>query len=196
MGTDLFRTTVFDAGSLDYDGSQIEPLWAYRVFGVKGDSIVYFTGGMSVSRDELIDIEDLRQTRSKVPISSELALHFIVEHFDDPSLRLAYHRQRILVAVTREEVIKTAKTHVQRDASDLYLEGRKLSVSVATASASSAKIHLGLNISSKGVPEGVEAVGLSELGVSDVPALAASIASADAGEIAEIEDDITKSRVF
>ncbi|MFV2041156.1 MAG: DUF366 family protein [Candidatus Hydrothermarchaeales archaeon] len=190
------RTTVFDAGSLDYDGSQIEPLWAYRVLGVQGDSIVYFTGRMTVFRDMLIDLEDLRETTAGVPISSELVLHFIVEHFDDPSLRLAYHRQRILVAVAREEIIRASKTHVQRDASDLYFKERKLSVSVATASASSAKIHLGLNITAEGVPEGVEAVGLSELGVKDASALAALIAKSYAREIAEIEDDLTKTRVF
>ncbi len=190
------RTTVFDAGSLDYDGSQIEPLWAYRVLGVQGDSIVYLTGRMTVFRDMLIDLEDLRETTASVPISSELVLHFIVEHFDDPSLRLAYHRQRILVAVAREEIIKACKTHVQRDASDLYFKGRKLSVSVATASASSAKIHLGLNITAEGVPEGVEAVGLSKLGVKDASALAALIAKSYAREIAEIEDDLTKTRVF
>ena len=91
---------------------------------------------------------------------------------------------------------KAAKTHVERDASDLYFKGRKLSVSVATASASSAKIHLGLNITAEGVPEGVEAVGLSELGIKDVSALATSIAKSYAREIAEIEDDLTKTRVF
>ena len=190
------RTTVFDAGSLDYDGSQIKPLWAFQTLGVQGDSIVYFTGKMSVSRDALVDLEDLREATVSVPISSELVLHFIVEHFDDPSLRLAYHRQRILVAAAKKEVTKAAKTHVERDASDLYFKGRKLSVSVATASASSAKIHLGLNITAEGVPEGVEAVGLSELGVKDASALATSIAKSYAREIAEIEDDLTKTRVF
>lgn len=195
MATDP-KTTVYNAGSLEYDGSQIKPLWAYRELGVKGDSIVFFTGKMTVSRDALVDVEDLRETKTSVPISSDLALHFIVEHFDDASLRLAYHRQRILVAVAREEIIKAYKTHVQRDASDLYLEERKLSVSVATASASSAKIHLGLNVTAEGVPEGVLAVGLSELGVTDVDALADSIAKSYASEIAEIEEDLTKSRVF
>ncbi len=67
---------------------------------------------------------------------------------------------------------------------------------MASASVSSSKIHLGLNISPKGVPKGVDAIGLDELGIADISALAEDIAKAYAEEIAEIEDDITKTRVF
>ncbi len=151
---------------------------------------------MKVSRNALVDVEDLRGSEGQIPISADEALHFIVEHFDDPSLRLAYHRQRILVNVTTEIIISAAKTNVKRDASDLYVNDKKLSVSVATASVSSAKIHLGLNITSDGVPNGVDAIGLAELGITDVLAMAENIAKSYAEEIAEIEDDITKTRVF
>jgi hypothetical protein len=190
------RIKLFDAGKIDYDGSQITPLWAFRELGVQGDSVVYFRGGMKVSRNALVDVEDLRDSEVEIPISADEALHFIVEHFDHPSLRLAYHRQRILVNVTKEIIISAAKTNIKRDASDLYVNGKKLSVSVATASASSAKIHLGLNITTKGVPKGVDTIGLDELGITDISALAENIAKSYAEEIAEIEDDITKTRVF
>ncbi|RMF91430.1 MAG: DUF366 family protein [Methanobacteriota archaeon] len=190
------RIQIVDGGRLDYDGSQIKPLWAFRELGVQGDSIVHFTGAMKVGRDELVDIKDLREGKEDFPISSEEALHFIVEHFDDPSLRLAYHRQRILVNVAKERIIDAGGVHVKRRASDLYVGGRKLSVSVATASASSSKIHLGLNITSKGVPEGVRATGLEEIGVKDTESLAKGISEAYVSEIAEIEEDITKTRVF
>jgi hypothetical protein len=190
------KIKIKDAGNLVYDGSQIEPLWAFRELGVQGDSIVYFIGGMKVLRDALIDLEDLRAENTKIPISADNALHFIVEHFDDPDLRLAYHRQRILINVAKERIIDISNVHIKRVASDLYMDGRKLSVSVATASASSSKIHLGLNITSKGVPLGIEAVGFEELDVKDVSELAREIAKSYKDEISEIEADITKTRVF
>ncbi|MFQ5801049.1 MAG: DUF366 family protein [Candidatus Hydrothermarchaeales archaeon] len=190
------KITIKDAGTLNYNGSQIAPLWAFRELGVQGDSVVFFQGEMKIPRDALIDIKDLREHREAYPISSKRALHLIVEHFDDASLRLGYHRQRILVTVAKERVIDACNTHVKRKASDLYVGERKLSVSVATASASSSKIHLGINIISEGVPEGVNAIGLEELGVKDIAALANDISKSYAEEIAEIEEDITKTRVF
>ena len=78
----------------------------------------------------------------------------------------------------------------------LYFKDGKLSVSVATASASSSKIHLGLNITSSGVPEGVKAAGIEDLGISDIKELASSIAEAYVEEIKGIEDDLTKTKVF
>ncbi len=190
------RIKTFNAGSLDYDGSQIAALWAFRELGVQGDSIIYFTGGMKVSRDALVDVADLRDSEEDFPISSDEALHFIVEHFDDPGLRLAYHRQRILIGVCIERLNKATDKNFTRDASDIYVDGRKLSVSVASASASSSKIHLGLNITSDGVPKGVDAIGFDELGIADISALAESVAKSYVEEIAEIEDDITKTKVF
>ena len=187
---------VKDAGKRSYDGRQIAPLWAFRELGVQGDSIVFFIGRMKVAREEMIDVKDLKEHKESHPITSEKALHFIVEHFDDAGLRLAYHRQRILVNISKERIIDACKTHVKRRASDLYVNEKKLSVSVATASASSSKIHLGINIASKGVPKGVKAIGLEELGVKDVSTLANAIARSYAEEIGEIEEDITKTRVF
>jgi hypothetical protein len=61
---------------------------------------------MKVPRTEIIDTKDLRENKADIPISSERALHFIVEHFDDPSLRLAYHRQRILINIAKETLLK------------------------------------------------------------------------------------------
>jgi len=190
------KLVVEEAGRLDYDGSQIEPLWAYRALGVQGDSIVYFQGGMRVSRERLVDAGELRESEIAVPISAKDALHIIVEHFDDPGLRLAYHRQRLLVNAAKERIIDATGVHVKRKASDLYVGDRKLSVSVATASASSSKIHLGINVSSEGAPRGVRIVGLAEMGVEDALDLGRKISMSYAEEIEGIEEDICKTRVF
>jgi hypothetical protein len=185
-----------NAGSMGYDGTQIAPLWAYSELGVQGDSVIFFIGEMKVPRDSLIDIEDFRSQKVDYPISSEKAIHFIIEHFDSPSLRLAYHRQRIIVNIAKERIINASGIHVKRTGSDLYVNEKKLSVSVATASASSSKIHLGINVTSRGVPKGVKAIGLEELKIKDVTGLAKAIANGYAGEIKGIEKDISKSRVF
>lgn len=190
------RITIRDGGKLDYDGSQIEPLWAFRELGVQGDSVVYFVGGMKIKRERLIDIEDLREQSDEIPISSDEALHFIVEHFDDPSLRLAYHRQRILVSVAKEKVVEGCSVHIKRKASDLYADGKKLSVSVATASPSSSKIHLGLNTTSTGAPPNIRITGLSDLGIANVKGLGQEIAEGYVHEINGIEEAISKTRVF
>ncbi len=190
------RISLSDAGLLDYDGSQIEPLWAFRELGVQGDSVIYFVGAMSVGRGQLVDMADLREQSDEIPISSDEALHFIVEHFDDPNLRLAYHRQRILVNVAKEMLIEGCGASIKRKASDLYAGDKKLSVSVATASASSSKIHLGLNTASTGAPPNIQITGLSDLGITDFKGLGKAIAEGYIQEINGIEEDITKTRVF
>ena len=42
-----------------YDGSQIEPMWAFRQFKVKDSSIVSWTGPVEIEPDNLIDYEDV-----------------------------------------------------------------------------------------------------------------------------------------
>lgn len=46
-------------GRIDYDGSQIEPLWAYSL-GIAGDSIVVFRGAMDIIPSNIKDMEDLQ----------------------------------------------------------------------------------------------------------------------------------------
>lgn len=180
---------------LDYTGKEIKPLWTFKELGIQGDSITIFRGEMKVNRDELIDIKDLiREKDQEYPITSKDSLNLIIEHFDDASLRITYHRQRILIHIAKEKIERYGE--ITRKGSDLYHDNRKLTVSIATASVSSGKIHLGINITDKGVPDYVNAAGLNSLGVQDPIALACEIAEEYAEEIKNIEDDITKTRVF
>lgn len=190
------RIKVFDAGNLDYDGSQIKPLWAFSTLGVQGDSIVIFRGAMKLARKEVLDQKDLRESSDNYPISGDEALHLIVEHFDDPDLRLAYHRQRILIFLIKEMLESKAGHDMVRKASDLYIGDRKLTVSVATASVSSSKIHVGINITGTGAPKGVEIIGLEDIGLEDISSFGSSVAKAYIHELEEIEEDLTKTRVF
>lgn len=184
-----------------YDGSQIQPMWAFRQFGIKDSSIVSWMGPMEIRSDEVIDYEDV-----EVEIKGGEMLNFIVEHFDvqPANIRLCYHRQRLLVTIVKD-LLADHGVKTQRDGDDLYVlqngkrEG-KLSVSIATCSASSMKVHFALNLTEKGTPEDVETSGLLECGAGlkreDVQDLADEICSAYINEIESIESDITKTRVF
>ena len=145
---------------IDYDGTQIHSLWAYRTFGLQGDSIVAFQGGCEVPFEHMVDLEDVR-ARSR--IASPLMLHFIVE-YAGLDLEKAVLRQRLLAAIVRDEL----GSGVRRDGDDLFLGKGKLSISIATLTPVSSKIHFGINVE-RARDVGVETRSLSDLGVKPVP---------------------------
>ena len=171
---------------IDYDGSQISSLWAYTAFRSQEDSIVCFRGSCDVSAFHMIDLED-RMNEEK--IESPDMIHFIVEHFDSTSLALAYTRQRLLACIALEALIDR-KVIVTRSGDDLFHDGRKLSVSIASASAVSHKIHFGIDVHSDEWGS-LEKAGLSD---AEADALMAEIGSRYAAEHADIEKDMRKSR--
>jgi hypothetical protein len=175
---------------IKYDGSQISPLWGFHQ-GVEGDSIIVFQGPMDISVDHMKDLEDLKSGKK---IRGESLLHFIVERFDSPaSIRLAYYMQRLLVACA-QEVLESKGIKTTRDGDDLFVGKKKLSVSIASSGVTSEKIHLGINLTSKGTPEDVETIGLLELGLEDWQGLGRSIAEMFAREVEDIERDIVKTK--
>lgn len=176
--------------TLDYDGSQIEPLWAYTK-GISGDSIVVFRGGMDILDDNIKDLADLLDNKA---IKGGDMLHFIVEVFDSPSsIRLAYYMQRLLVVCTRD-VLEQHDIKCIRNGDDLFVNGGKLTVSIASAGISSEKVHMGINISCAGTPPDVTVVCLENLGITDVMGVGEEIARTFAAEVNDIESDIVKTR--
>lgn len=151
--------TFFNEKKLDYDGSALSPLFGYLNHKVHGDSIVAFIGACDVSLDNMIDAEDFVVSAK---IKSDFMLHFIVEIFGQ-NLMTAVSLQRLLVSIAQDILPK----NLRRDGDDLYLDHAKgsfkLSVSIASVSAVSAMIHLGLNIKNDGTP--VPTCCLQELGV-------------------------------
>jgi len=143
-------------GRVDYDGTQIHSLWAYRTYGVQGDSIVAFQGGCDIPFANMVDLEDVL---AKSRIASPLMLHFIAEHFD-LDLEKAVLRQRLLAAIVRDEL----GGEVRRNGDDLFLGPGKLSISIATLTPVSSKIHFGINIDRE-LHVDVETRGLRDLGV-------------------------------
>lgn len=168
--------------TITYDGTQLSSLWAFRNYGIQGDSIVSFRGPCRVELSEMVDQEDVRK---KAPIYSTDMLHFLIEHFD-LDLEKTIVRQRLLIAIIKDIIHKNTGVNLCRKGDDLFLEERKLSVSIATLTPVSTMIHTGLNVSSKDTP--VPAVGLADLGLreTEVPLLGVSICSEYAGEFGEI----------
>ncbi len=173
---------IFIEDLIEYDGSQLKSLWAFSLLGIREDSIVSFVGPCNVKKEHMVDYEDYMFGYT---IYSPLMLHFIVEHFDEVSLRLIYTRQRLLVSIAKDVIDPT----MERRGDDLYWNGKKLTVSIATISPISAKIHLGINIES---PKGYAS--LKEMGVEDVRGIAIDICRRYAREIMDIEDDLRKTR--
>ncbi len=177
-----------------YDGSQIEPMWAFRQLGIKESNIVTWTGPMEIKPEKIIDYEDASRK-----IKADRMVHFIIEHFDcqPANIRMCYHRQRLFVMITKE-VLEDFGIKTKRIGDDLYIDGRKLSVSIATCSTSSMKIHFGMNLTSKGTPEDVATIGLFECEMDDerIHELVNIICKKYIGEVSSIEEDIAKTKVF
>ncbi len=177
---------------IKYDGSQIASLWAYSM-GIKGDSIVAFHGAMEVTFENMKDLED---RRAKKTICGDDLLHIIVERFDSPaSLRLAYYMQRLLI-VCIMEVLEKNGIKTTRNGDDLFIDDRKLTVSIASAGVSSEKIHCGINLTTQGTPENVKTAALEDFGIKDWKNVAQEIADTFVQEMEDIEGDIVKTKTL
>lgn len=171
-----------------YIGSQLCPHWIYKNYKIQGDAIVAFVGECEVKLTEMVDIEDVINNE---PIYSKSMLSFISEQFG-VGLTEGVFRQRLLICVIKE-LLEEKGIFVVRNGDDLMIDGRKLSVSIATKSITSVLIHTGLNILSEGAP--VAASGLtSELGITDIKQFAIEVMNRYADEIEDIKLAGTKVR--
>jgi hypothetical protein len=143
-----------------YTGKELRSGWIEERFGLKGDSVVSFAGSCSVRGRDLVDLEDLAAGKT---VEGDRMLHFIAEipGVDLPGIVFA---QRLLCVIAKDVIeVGVGRQMLRRDGDDLYVGEGKLSVSVATVSPVSGLIHLGLNITTEGVP--VEAACLEDLGM-------------------------------
>ena len=173
---------------IKYIGSQLAPHWIYKNFKLQGDVIVAFIGECEVALTEMVDIEDVINNE---PIYSKSMLSFITEQFN-VNLVEGVFRQRLLICIIKE-LLEERGIFVVRNGDDLMIDGRKLSVSIATKSTTSILIHTGLNILSEGAP--VKASGLtSELGISDIKEFALEVMKRYSEELEDINLASTKVR--
>ena len=173
---------------IKYIGSQLAPHWIYKNLKLQGDAIVAFIGECEVALTEMVDIEDVINNE---PIYSKSMLSFITEQFN-VNLVEGVFRQRLLICIIKE-LLEERGIFVVRNGDDLMIDGKKLSVSIATKSTTSILIHTGLNILSEGAP--VKASGLtSELGIVDIKEFALEVMKRYAEELEDINLASTKVR--
>ena len=174
--------------NIKYEGWQLCPHWIYKNFKIQGDATVAFIGECEVKLTEMVDIEDVINNE---PIYSKSMLSFISEQFN-VGLVEGVFRQRLLICIIKEALEKRG-FKITRNGDDLFFEGKKLTVSIATKSATSVLIHTGVNILSEGAP--VKASGLtSELGIKDIENFAKEVMQKYSEEINDIIMASTKVR--
>lgn len=174
--------------NIKYEGWQLAPHWIYKNFKIMGDAIVAFKGECEVKLTEMVDIEDVVNNE---PIYSKNMLSFITEQFNVDLVEGVF-RQRLLVCIIKETLEKRGFS-VTRCGDDLFVCGKKLTVSIATKSLTSVLIHTGINIDSNGAP--VEACGLeNDLGITDIDEFASEVMQSYSEEIDDIILASTKVR--
>lgn len=171
--------TKFIEDEIKYTGEELSPHWIYKKFHLQGDSTVAFCGECEVKLTEMVDIEDVINDE---PIYSKNMLSFIVEHFNI-GLVEGVIRQRLLICIIKE-ALESKDVNVIRSGDDLFVENRKLSVSIATKSLTSVLIHVGINIDPTGAP--VDAIGLDYLNICDIKGFAKDIMVKYSQEIDDI----------
>lgn len=182
--------TMFIDEKIKYTGEQLAPHWIYKNFNIMGNAVVAFTGECEVNLNHMVDIEDVINNE---PIYSRNMLSIIEENFNSSLIEMVY-KQRLLVTITKELIEKNyPSVKIRRNGDDLYIEDKKLSVSIATKSLTSALIHFGLNIDAINAP--VKAADLSkDIGIKDIKQFAENLLKTYKEEVEDINLASSKVR--
>ncbi len=209
--------TLFIENEVKYIGSQLAPHWIYKNYKIQGDAIIAFCGECDVKLTEMVDIEDVINNE---PIYSKYMLSFITEQFNVELVEGVF-RQRLLISCIKEALEDRLFTPrpqhllageeavegdvgqslanagegiiIKRNGDDLFVNGKKLSVSIATKSLTSVLIHTGINILSDGAPIPVSGLE-SDLNIKDVKSFALDVMKRYSNEIDDIIMASTKVR--
>ena len=167
---------------------------------VYGSSVITWIGPVNITPDNLKDFADVG-----LEIKSNYMVNFICEFFDQqpPNMRVAYLRQRLLVMIFRE-ILTEYGVETNREGDDIFVDGGKLSISIASVSLSSAKIHFALNLKDEGTPDDVDTIGLYDIEVNgqhvfteeNLLDLINETVTRFIDELETIENDISKTKVL
>jgi uncharacterized protein len=156
------KTLLFKDREIPYGGKELTSHWIYQRFGILGNAIVGFIGGADVPIESMVDLEDVKNV---APIYSPKMLHFLGEWFID-SLDTGILLQHLFVAGVYQNLLERG-LKLTRRGNDIYYEGRKLSVSIATRTPVSVLFHMGINIETDGTP--IPTSGLNEMDIAPIP---------------------------
>ncbi len=154
-------TTKFLTEEFAYKGPELRSLFLYEN-GLKGDGVLSWIGPCDVKTDDLVDAED-RVTEDF--IKSKKMVHFLCEFFHK-DIFFGICIQRLMAEMVIDILEGLAEVTCKRQGDDIYVEGKKLNVSIATVSPLSSLIHFGVNIDAEGAP--VAAIGLKDLNIDPV----------------------------
>lgn len=180
--------TLYIDNEIKYIGSQLAPHWIYKNFNIQGDAIVAFCGECDVKLSEMVDIEDVINNE---PIYSKSMLSFITEQFNIELVEGVF-RQRLLIFCIKE-TLEARGFIVKRDGDDLFINDKKLTVSIATKSLTSVLIHTGINILSQDAPIPVSGL-KSDLDMNDIKDFAKEVMTRYSKELEDIVLASTKVR--
>lgn len=161
--TDSRLLVHFEKKQFPYDGSQLHHLFAYEKFGLLGSSLVAWIGQCSIPMDKMVDGED---RFAKAEIRGDLMLHFIGE-FYQPNPHFSVAIQRIFTSIVYQELLNAKPELLKksfREGDDIYINKKKLSISIASVSAFSSMLHFAVNVKNSGTP--VPTISLQELKIS------------------------------
>lgn len=142
-----------------YQGVELQPHWIYHSTGILGNALVAFQGPCEVKLEHMVNLEDVKNS---APIYSPDMVHFLGEFFID-SLNQGILLQNLLVMTVYSHFWELGVTSLSRRGNDIFYQGRKVSVSIATKSPISILIHLGINVKTEGTP--IPTAGLNELNI-------------------------------
>jgi hypothetical protein len=183
--------TFFVEKKFLYDGEQLKPLTNYLVHRQLGNSIVSWVGPCAVTNEHMMDGEDLL---AGAKIAADEMVHFVLEIFDFP-LKAGILLQRIMAEMTIDviEDLSGKKMDFVRSGDDIYLNKKKLNISIATVSANSTLLHFAVNVKPTGAP--VSICCLQELGVEAFP-FAIKLMEKVAAEFKDVVDASQKVRIY
>ena len=151
--------TLFLKESFKYTGKELSSHFLYE-HGVKGSGVLSWIGPCDVKIESMIDMED---RLNKDYIFSESMVHFIGEFFHK-DIFYGIFVQRLFAEYSRSILKSMSGKEFVRKGDDLYLDDKKLNVSIATVSSISSLVHFAVNVSSKNTP--VKTIGLKDLDVN------------------------------
>ncbi|AZZ36659.1 DUF366 domain-containing protein [Bdellovibrio sp. qaytius] len=134
----------------NYDGSQLRPLFSYENFGLKGNAMISWISPTDVTLDHMVDYEDKIDAQK---ICGDKMLHFMIEFFP-ANLSFGVMAQRLLASIIKDMITQKVASSYKliRKGDDIYVDGGKLSISIASVSAVSTLVHFAVNITNKGTP--------------------------------------------
>ncbi len=156
------RTAPVAVG-VNYDGSQLRSGWLREEMALETDAegaVGAFIGSCDVKPEFVVDLDE-RESGEAIRAAS--MLHFIAE-FPDRDLEKTVYRQRLLAAIVRDELSGRAPGRTfRRRGDDVFENGSKVTISIATLSPTSSLLHFAVNIDPAGAP--VAASGLDDFGI-------------------------------